>query len=184
MSSRRDLLRWQFDLVWSLSQLHFDALTDDDTHWAPAEVIWTVHRGADGHWRPDFAETEPDPIPATTIAWLTWHIGWWWSSAIEHAEGRPVPERTEVYWPGTTAAALTWLTDLREQWLAVLDRCDDSTLEQPTHYPWPAEAGLTVAHLAAWVNAELMKNAAEIGQLRVLRAAGSAGGTTTTRTTA
>jgi hypothetical protein len=175
VSSRRDLLRWQFDLVWSLSQLHFEALTDDDTHWAPAEVIWTVHRGTDGRWRPDFAEVEPDPIPATTIAWLTWHIGWWWSSAIAHAEGRPIPERTEVCWPGDTAAARAWLHELSEKWVTVLDHSDDSALERSTHYPWPAEAGLTVAHLAAWVNAELMKNAAEIGQLRILRAAGSTG---------
>nr|WP_308213084.1 hypothetical protein [Nocardia amikacinitolerans] len=39
-----------------------------------------------------------------------------------------------------------------------------------------ARAGLTVTHLAAWVNAELMKNAAEIGQLRLLRAASLACG--------
>jgi hypothetical protein len=29
-----------------------------------------------------------------------------------------------------------------------------------------------VAHMLAWVNAELMKNVTEIGQLRLLRAAG------------
>ena len=28
-----------------------------------------------------------------------------------------------------------------------------------------------MAHMVAWVNAELMKNATEIGQLRLLRAA-------------
>ncbi|WP_328392395.1 DinB family protein [Nocardia sp. NBC_00416] len=172
MSDRRDLLRWQFDLVWSLAALHFQALTDDDTHWAPAAVTWTVRRGPDGRWRPDFAETEPDPVPVPTVAWLTWHIGWWWSSAIAHAEGRTIPARTEVHWPGATAAALTWLSALREQWLAVLDRATDPDLDAAASYPWPVEAGLTVAHLAAWVNAELMKNATEIGQLRMLRAAG------------
>ncbi|QRN81399.1 MAG: DinB family protein, partial [Nocardiopsis sp. BM-2018] len=31
--------------------------------------------------------------------------------------------------------------------------------------------GKTNAHTAAWVNSELMKNAAEVGQLRMLRAA-------------
>lgn len=172
MSSRRDLLRWQFDLIWSLAQLHFEALTDDDTHWTPAAVSWTVHRGADGRWRPDFAETEPDPVPVPTIGWLTWHIDWWWSSAVAHAEGRPVPERTEVYWAGDIAAALARLHTLREQWLAVLDRAGEAELDAATSYPWPAEAGLTVAHLAAWVDAELMKNVTEIGQLRMLRAAG------------
>ncbi|WP_327147462.1 DinB family protein [Nocardia sp. NBC_01329] len=174
MSNRRDLLRWQFDLVWSLSQVHFEALTDDDTHWAPARVSWTVHRGTDDVWRPDFAEIEPDPIPVPTIGWLTWHIGWWWSSAIAHAEGRPVPERTEVHWPGDTVAALARLAALREQWLVILDGAGDAELDAPASYPWPADAGLTVAHLAAWVAAELMKNVSEIGQLRLLRAAGPA----------
>ncbi len=30
---------------------------------------------------------------------------------------------------------------------------------------------MTVAHMVGWINAELMKNAAEIGQLRLVRAA-------------
>ncbi|WP_204250961.1 DinB family protein, partial [Saezia sanguinis] len=81
---------------------------------------------------------------------------------------------TEVYWPGDTAAALAWINDLREQWLGVLDGSDDTELERATSYPWPADAGLTRAHLAAWVNVELLKNATEIGQLRILRAAETA----------
>ncbi|MEU2082948.1 hypothetical protein ABZ569_13840 [Streptomyces albus] len=36
----------------------------------------------------------------------------------------------------------------------------------------PAGYG-AVAHMVAWVNAELMKNVAEFGQLRLLRAAGN-----------
>ena len=39
-----------------------------------------------GVWRPDWAEAEPDPIPVPTIGWLTWHIDWWWSVAIDHAD--------------------------------------------------------------------------------------------------
>ncbi|WP_422395020.1 hypothetical protein [Nocardia vulneris] len=37
-------------------------------------------------------------------------------------------------------------------------------------FSWPDEGGKSVAHTLAWVNAELMKNAAEIGQLRLLHA--------------
>nr|WP_245839566.1 DinB family protein [Nocardia donostiensis] len=170
MTHRRDLLRWQFDLTWSLSQLHFDALTDDDARWEPATSVWTVHPHPDGTWRPDWADTEPDPIPVPTIGWLTWHIDWWWSSALEHAHGNPLPDRTEVFWPGDAASAVARLSALRTAWLGVLDELGDAELDAPSAYPWPAEAGLTVAHLAAWVNAELMKNAAEIGQLRMLRA--------------
>lgn len=38
-------------------------------------------------------------------------------------------------------------------------------------YPWGDASGMTVAHTVAWVNAELMKNVSEIGQLRRLWAA-------------
>ena len=39
----------------------------------------------------------------------------------------------------------------------------------------PDDREYTVAHMLAWVNAELMKNVAEIGQLRLLRAASAQG---------
>ncbi|MEU9759477.1 hypothetical protein [Streptomyces sp. NPDC047985] len=38
-------------------------------------------------------------------------------------------------------------------------------------FPWQNDPRHTVAHMVAWVNAELMKNAAEIGQLRLQRVA-------------
>jgi hypothetical protein len=89
-------LLWQFDLTWALSDLHLPALVEDDfspasgrcPHWEPASLCWTVRPDAAGVWRPDWSDTEPDPI-------------------------------------------------------------------------------------ALWLNAELMKNIAEIGQLRLLRAAGT-----------
>ncbi|WP_223884270.1 hypothetical protein [Micromonospora craniellae] len=68
--------------------------------------MWTVRPDADGRWVPDWADTEPDPVPVPTIA-------------------------------------------------------------------WPNDPAHTVAHLLAWVNAELMKNVAEIGQLRLVQDASS-----------
>jgi hypothetical protein len=40
-------------------------------------------------------------------------------------------------------------------------------------FPWPSRPDRTVADMVAWVNAELMKNVAEIGQQRILRTASS-----------
>lgn len=167
----RELLRWQFDLTWALTEYHMDALTEDDFRWRPADLVWTVHRGEDGQWRPDFADPEPDPIPVPTIAWLSWHIDWWWSTALDHLAGRVPTPREQCYWAGSGAAALDRLRLLRTEWAAALDESAEATFERSAAYPWPAEAGLTVAHMAGWVNAELMKNVAEIGQLRLLRAA-------------
>jgi hypothetical protein len=171
-STRAELLSWQFDLTWSLFAYHLELLEPDDFLAEPAPVCWTLRPADGGGWVPDWADTEPDPVPAPTIAWLTWHIGWWWTVAIDHVDGRRPHDRTEIHWPGSGEPTVNWMRELRTAWAAVLSRLTDADLDQPAGYPWPADAGLTVAHLAGWVNAELMKNAAEVGQLRILRAAG------------
>ncbi|MFI7537105.1 DinB family protein [Streptosporangium sp. NPDC049376] len=172
-ASRCDLLRWQFDLTWSLFDYHLERLRPDDFLWEPAPLCWTVRRDATGAWLPDWAETEPDPIPVPTIGWVSWHIGWWWSVTIDHAQGRAPRDRTEVTWPGDGTSAVGWLRGLRTTWLTVLDGLTDADLDAPAPFPWPQDSEHTVAHMIAWVNSELMKNASEIGQLRMVRAASS-----------
>ncbi|GIJ77210.1 DinB superfamily protein [Micromonospora phaseoli] len=173
--SCRALLRWQFDLTWSLFEYHLERLEPTDFCWEPAELSWTMHRGSEGAWTPDWADTEPDPVPVPTIAWLTWHLGWWWSAAIDQLHGRPVPKREDVDWPGPGEETVSWLRELRERWLTLTDALTDDDLDTTAAFPWPAESGHTVAQLLGWVNAELMKNVAEIGQLRLTRAAQPAG---------
>jgi hypothetical protein len=158
----------QFDLAWALADLHLTALDEDDMLWEPAPLCWTVRQDSSGVWRPDWADVEPDPIPVPTVGWLTWHIDWWWSTAIDHLTAAPLRDRTDVKWPGSGAAAIARLRDLAAQWRAVLTTAD---LQCPCAFPWGADAGRTVAHTALWVNVELTKNIAEIGQLRLLRAA-------------
>ncbi len=169
--SRLDLSRWQFDLTWSLVELHLEELEPEDFRWEPAAHCWTVRQDDRGVWVPDWQDTEPDPIPVPTIAWTTWHIGWWWTVTADHVEGRTPRDRTAITWPGDGAATVDWLRGLRVRWLAVLDRLTDADLDAPARFPWQDDPAMTVAHVLAWVNAELMKNVAEIGQLRLLRAA-------------
>ncbi|MEU5884498.1 DinB family protein [Spirillospora sp. NPDC047279] len=163
-SSRLDLLRWQFDLTWALFEYHLERLEPDDVLWEPAALTWTLHPNGSGTWTPDWAETEPDPVPVPTIAWVTWHIGWWWSTAAAHVTGATPPEREAVTWPGDAPSVTAWLRGLRDDWHTTLDGLTDAGLDAPAPEPWS-----TTATLVAWVNAELMKNAAEIGQLRLLR---------------
>jgi hypothetical protein len=167
---RRDLLRWQFDLTWSLFEYHLDRLEPEDLLWEPAPHSWTVHRTADGTWVPDWAETEPDPVPVPTIAWVSWHIGWWWSVATDHLHGRPPRDRTDITWPGDGPSTVAWLRALRADWLTALDTLTAPDLDATAPFPWPTDPQYTVAHMIGWVNAELMKNVAEIGQVRLLRA--------------
>jgi hypothetical protein len=130
-----------------------------------------MRRGPDGTWVPDWADTEPDPVPVPTIAWVSWHIGWWWSVALDHTQGRPPRDRTDIAWPGAGTPTIEWLRGLRTEWLAVLDDLTDTDLDATAAFPLPGDPQYTVADMAAWVNAELMKNVTEIGQLRLLRAA-------------
>ncbi|SFX36128.1 DinB family protein [Streptomyces atratus] len=167
-----DLLRWQFDLTWSLFEYHLERLVPEDFLWEPAADCWTVHRADDGTWTVDWAETEPDPVPVPTIGWLSWHIGWWWSVAVDHAYGRTPREREDIAWPGAGEPTVEWLRGLREDWLEALDQLTPAGLATTGPFPWPDDPRHTVAHMIAWVNAELMKNVAEIGQLRLQRAVG------------
>ncbi|WP_243787923.1 DinB family protein [Saccharopolyspora gloriosae] len=176
-TSRPELLRWQFELTWSLFEYHLERLDEADFRWEPTPYCWTLRQGADGGWAPDFAEVEPDPVPVPTIAWVAWHIGWWWSVTLDHLQGEPPRDHADIAWPGDGEPALTWLRSLRSDWLLVLDRLTERDLDDPAPFPWQNDPAMTIAHLAGWVNAELMKNAAEIGQLRMLRAAAGRGRT-------
>ncbi|WP_232661767.1 DinB family protein [Pseudonocardia sp. TRM90224] len=170
-ASRLELLRWQFDLTWSLFEFHLDRLDAEDPLWPPAPLHWTVHPAADGSWVPDWSEEDLDPIPVPTIAWTTWHIGWWWSVTIDHLRGRTPRERREVGWPGDAVQTVEWLRELRKDWVDVLDGLSDADLDAVATFPWQGDPAFTLGHTLAWVNTELTKNVAEIGQLRLVRAA-------------
>ncbi|WP_380168918.1 DinB family protein [Jannaschia sp. R86511] len=165
------LQRWQLDLTWALAEVHLADLTTEDCLWEPATLCWTVHQEDDGRWFPDWQVPEPEPVPVPTIGWLTWHLGWWWGTAADHLVGRDIRNRTDVAWPGDAESTVQWLHVLHEEWAEVLDTLTEEKLDKPSAFPWQAESGLTKAHTVAWVNAELMKNVAEIGNLRLLRAA-------------
>ncbi|AKG43733.1 DinB family protein [Streptomyces xiamenensis] len=177
-ASRTALLRWQFEMTWSLFEYHLERLEPDDFLWEPAGPAhcWTVRPDAEGRWLPDWADVEPDPVPVPTIGWVSWHIDWWWSVTLDHARGRTPRDRTEVHWAGDGPAAIARLRELRTGWLALLDDLSDTDLDATAPFPWQDDPAHTVGHMLSWANAELMKNVAEIGQLRMLRAASAAPG--------
>lgn len=57
----------------------------------------------------------------------------------------------------------------------LLRRLTEVEPDRPAPYPWLEGSDRTVADSVAWVNAELMKNVAEIGQPRMLRHATGTG---------
>jgi hypothetical protein len=164
-------IRLQFDLVWALTELHLAALDEDDFWWEPADLCWTVRRDDTGQWQVDFADVEPDPVPVPTIAWLAWHIDFWWSAAIDTLQGRVAGGAADVTWAGSGLAAVARIRALAELWRNLLSGMTAADLARRSTFPWRVDDGRTVADTALWVAVELTKNASEIGQLRLLRAA-------------
>ncbi|GAA3931049.1 DinB family protein [Actinomadura viridis] len=167
--ARVDLLTRQLDIAWALFEYHLKDIDDAACLWEPAAVCWTVRPDERGRWVADWEVPEPDPVPALTIGWVTWHIGYWWTTTLGHCFGTGAPEREEITWPGTADAAAGWLRGLHEEWRARLAELTDADLdstERTRTLPWGQE--MTLGDVAGWLNIELTKNVAEIGLIRHL----------------
>ncbi|MFI6500282.1 DinB family protein [Nonomuraea typhae] len=167
-TKRAQLLVHQLDITWALFDYHLKDLDDDLTLWEPAEHTWTV-RMVDGTWVADWADAEPDPVPAMSIGWLTWHIGFWWTTTLQHCFRGGAPAREEIGWPGGIEAAGAWLRQVKDEWRAELLALTDEELdsaERTAGLPWGE--GQTLAEVAGWLNVELTKNVAEIGLVHIL----------------
>src|SRR5579872_79489 len=116
---------------------------------------------------PDWSDPEPRPAPTATIAWLIWHICFWWTMVIDHTFDAAQLRREDVLWPGTAEAAVARIVELHEQWRAHLAQLAQESWSVPRK-SWPWSVPRTPAQIEGWVNAELMKNTAEIGVLRRL----------------
>lgn len=162
------LLR-QYDIAWKLASYHLTGLTTEECLWRPARKGLNVERGADGRWVGQWPEHEGYDLGPPTIAWLTWHIGFWWSMVLDHSFGPGTLDRKAVYWPGSAEATRQWIEELAGQWRSKIDTLGDDDIGSATRTHWPF-TGRPFGDVVAWVSLELTKNAAEIGTVRFLHA--------------
>jgi hypothetical protein len=165
----RDYLIRQFETAWKLTSFHLDGLATSECLWRPAHEGLHVHQVADGTWRADWPDHEGYDIGPPSIAWLTWHLGFWWSMVLDHSFANGSLSRENVMWPGTADDVREWIGRLERQWRAVLERVTDDELRSAERTRWPFQ-GRPLGDVIAWVNIELTKNAAEIGYARFLYA--------------
>lgn len=165
---RRALLR-QLDTAWALARYHLDGLTTDECLWRPARAGLHVHQDADGAWRADWPTHEGYDLGPPSIAWLTWHVTFWWAMALDHAFGDATLAREQVAWPGTADDVRTRIEALEREWRTALEALPDDAWHAATHTRWPFR-DRPFADVVAWANVELTKNAAEIGYARFLYA--------------
>jgi hypothetical protein len=120
-------------------------------------------------WRADWPEREDHAIGPPSIAWLSWHIQFWWSMALDHSFGSMTLSREEITWPGNADEACARIRQLQGRWLTALDGVTDDDLESTQRTTWPF-VNRPFGDVVSWVNVELTKNAAEIGYARFLYA--------------
>lgn len=91
----RDTLLRQFDITWALTEYHLNGLTTEECLWRPAARGLHV-RERDGEWRADWPEHEGYDLGPASMAWLTWHMIFWWSSVLDHSFGEGKLTREQV----------------------------------------------------------------------------------------
>lgn len=168
-SLTRDTLARQLAVAWQLTTYHLQDLSTEECLRRPAGRGLHVHRQAGGAWRADWPEHEGYGLGPPSIAWMTWHLGFWWSMALDHNFGPGTIAREEICWPGDAGSVRTWVSGLHARWQDALSAQSDADLATASGVHWPFE-GRPRADLFAWANTELTKSAAEIGYARFLLA--------------
>jgi hypothetical protein len=168
LSIRCCLLR-QLDIAWALTTYHLETLTTEECLWRPAPLGLHVHVQPDGSWRSDWPDREGYDLGPASIAWLTWHLGFWWSMVLDHSFGPAALTREAIRWPGSAVAARAWINDLHTRWRAALLSSTEQDLCSTERARWPIQER-PFMDIVAWANLELMKNASELGYARFLYA--------------
>jgi hypothetical protein len=165
----RDYLLGQLTTAWALTEFHLNGLTTDECLWRPGRTGPQVYRDHLGRWHADWPEHEGYDLGPPSIAWLTWHIDFWWSMVLDHSFGSAALTRDSIDWPGSAEGVRERLTGLHRGWLAAIGPLSDADLRSQQRARWPMQ-DRPFGDVIAWVNIELMKNAAEIGYARFLYA--------------
>jgi hypothetical protein len=163
-------LQRQFAVAWQLTAYHLEGLTTAECLWRPAARGLHVHRDAQGRWHADWPTTEAYTLGPSSIGWLTWHLGFWWSMALDHNFGAAKLTREAIAWPGEADLVRDWISGLHQRWAAALRETTEQDLASSARVHWPFR-DRPLGDLFAWANTELAKNAAEIGYARFLHAA-------------
>lgn len=164
----RNLLEFQFEISWQLLEIHLTELDDSECLWRPSSRGLHVVNNS-GTWEADWPDSEAYDIGPSSIAWITWHIIFWWSMVFDYSIGDGILEHEDVYWPGDMVNVRKKIIQLRDEWRTVLKTLPEEGLISCERTKWPFE-DKPFYELAAWLNIELMKNAAEIGYCRFLYA--------------
>jgi hypothetical protein len=173
----------QLDFHWSaFVRPHLDGLGDDEYRWEPVPGMWSIRRRQDstapmqagaGPAVIEFAVPEPDPPPATTIAWRLAHLCIVFGERAANHFGAPPVSSEGTDWPLDAAGALALLDRCYASWSGGVRALDAAGLAAPCGPSEGPYAEYPMAALVLHINREAIHHAAEILVLRDLyRSAG------------
>jgi hypothetical protein len=164
-----DVLLKQYEIAWSLTSYHLTNLSSEECLWRPSRKGLHVFISRDGHWRGEWPDHEGYDLGPPSIAWLLWHMGFWWSMTINHSFENATLEKDAVTCPGNGDEVVSWLRAFDTRWRSLLSDIKDEDLRSSTRTKWPLQ-DRPFGDVVAWVNIELTKNASELGYARFLYA--------------
>jgi hypothetical protein len=160
----RNTLNFQFQISCQLLEFHLTDLKNEEYLWRPTlNGLHVSHES--GVWRVDWPESEAYDLGPASIAWLTWHITFWWSMVLDHSFGKRTLTRKDVSCLGNIKETRERIDHLRAEWETALAELSDDELLSNERTRWPF-MDKPFHMLVAWLNLELMKNASEIGYCR------------------
>ena len=71
-------------------------------------------------WVADWPEREDYAAGPPSIAWITWHVGFWWSMVLDHSFGPAKLTKDEIFWPGDADGVRAWFERLQQEWRTAL----------------------------------------------------------------
>ncbi|WP_028778062.1 DinB family protein [Shimazuella kribbensis] len=164
----RNTLHFQFSISWQMLEIHLTDLEDKEYLWRPSSKGLHVFNESEV-WCADWPESEAYDIGPASIAWLTWHITFWWSMVLDHSFGNKTLARKDVSCTGNIKETKERIIHLRNEWEIALSELSENEFLSSERTRWPF-IDKPFHELVAWLNLELMKNAAEIGYCRFLYA--------------
>jgi hypothetical protein len=167
-NSIRNILNFQFGISWKLLEIHLADLQDEEYLWRPASKGLHIFNES-GVCQADWPESESYDIGPASIAWLTWHVTFWWSMVLDYSFGNATLTHKDVKCFGSMKETRDKIYHLRDEWVVRIDKLSVDDLFSSERTKWPF-TNKPFHELCAWLNIELMKNAAEIGYCRFLYA--------------
>lgn len=164
---KREIL-FQLDIAWQLFEYHCHNLGEEEAMWCKMPDGLQI-RKKDEKWVADWPDTEVYTIGPSSIAWIMWHIIFWWKNVLSASKENVIIKKEDIAWPGSVKLAIDEIKKCHREWIAFVESLSEEELCSDRMCKWPFE-GQNMYSLILWLNVEFMKNVAEIGSARFLYA--------------